>query len=378
MKYRNFGKIGWKPSALGFGAMRLPIIGEDPAKVDHDEAVRMMRTAIDKGVNYIDTAYPYHGGTSEVVVGKALKEGYRERVKIATKLPCWVVEKGKDLDRIFEEQMKRLDVQSIDFYLFHNLNVPNWSTMLKLDALAWAEKKMAEGLIGHLGFSFHDELPQFREVVDGYDNWEFCQIQYNYMDMEYQAGKEGLDYAAGKGLGVIVMEPLKGGQLALNPPPGPVGELWNSTGKERSPAAWALNWLWNQPEVSLLLSGMSTMDQVLENIEIADNSGTGILEGEDLRIFDRVADKFRSLRPVACTKCNYCLPCPEGVGIPRVLELYNETQMYSMPDAARAAYRWFPPEKKGDKCIECGECEEKCPQNIEIIRWLKKAQEILS
>ena len=377
MLFRKVKKTGDELSILGFGCMRLPTLGTTE-NIDEPEAVRMLRYSIDHGVNYVDTAYPYHGGTSETVVGKALKDGYREKVKVATKMPCWLVEKPEDLDRLFEEQLQRLGVDFIDFYLLHNLNKDHYQIMQNVDGFGWAEKKRDEGLIRHLGFSFHDEFPLFKRVIDEHDCWEFCKIQYNYMDIGYQAGREGLKYAAEKGLGIIIMEPLKGGQLALNPPPDPVKALWDKSGTSKSPAAWALQWIWNHPEVSLILSGMSTMEQVLENIQIAGESSAGMLDGEDLKLFDEVAETFRTLSPVPCTKCNYCIPCPEKVHIPWIFHLYNETQMYGTPDAARGAYRWLAPEKKADNCVECGQCEEKCPQNIEIIEWLKKAQEVLS
>jgi predicted aldo/keto reductase-like oxidoreductase len=244
MKYRTFGKLDWKPSALGFGAMRLPRIDDDPAQIDEPEATRMVRYAIDQGVNYVDTAYPYHRETSETFLGRALQDGYRERVKLATKLPCWKVETFDDFDRYLNEQLAKLQTDHIDFYLLHALNKETWPKMRDLGALRWAEGAQADGRIGHLGFSFHDKYEVFQEIVDATDLWMFCQIQYNYMDVEEQAGTKGLQYAAGKGLAVVIMEPLRGGRLTQYVPPA-VQQIWDSAPVRRSPADFALQWLWN-------------------------------------------------------------------------------------------------------------------------------------
>ena len=285
MKYRKFGKLDWEVSVLGFGAMRLPVIGEDRSKINEPEAIRMIRYAIDHGVNYIDTAYPYHGGNSEVVVGKALKDGYREKVRIATKMPIGRVNSSEDLDRIFNEQMRRLQTNRIDFYLLHGLNKERWLKVLNLNVLDWAEKLIDEGKIGYFGFSFHDEFEVFKEIIDGYDGWTFCQIQYNYVDTESSKrtpGTQGLKYAASKRLAVVVMEPIAGGLLAIPPPPE-IQAIWDEAEIKRTPAEWALLWVWNHPEVSLALSGMSTMEQVIENVQTADKSGPTYLQKRNFR-----------------------------------------------------------------------------------------------
>ena len=374
MQYRTFGNLDWKPSALGFGAMRLPFIGDDRGNIDEPEAIRMMRYAIDHGVNYVDTAYPYHKGTSEVVVGKTLQDGYREKVKLATKLPCWLVKTSEDFDKYLTEQLERLQTDHIDFYLLHALRDKTWPTMVELNVFDWAEKAIDEGRINYLGFSFHDKLEIFKEIVDSYD-WTFCQIQYNFMDEDYQAGTKGLKYAAKKGLAVVVMEPVRGGQLA--DPPQSIKELWDTAPRKRLPVDWAFQWVWNHPEVSLALSGMSTMEQVEQNIASADQSGPGTLTGEELVVIARVQNKYKELCPIPCTRCEYCMPCPNGVKIPEIFEIYNEALMYEKPEAARRAYQWVKEEERADQCVQCGNCEEVCPQSIEIIEWLAKVHAFL-
>ena len=378
MKYRPFGRLPWQASALGFGAMRLPTLPDSSGAIDEPEATRIIRYAIDHGVNYIDTAYGYHNGQSEIVVGRALQDGYRARVRLATKLPHWHVTTPADFDRLLGEQLRKLQVDKIDFYLIHALNAESWHKVRDLGVIPWAERQIAAGRIGHLGFSFHDRFEAFQEIIDAYDGWTFCQIQYNYMDVEEQAGRRGLEYAANKGLAVVIMEPLRGGLLA-NQPPEPVAELWRTAPATRTPADWALQWLWNQPEVSVVLSGMSTLQQVIENLASADRSGPGTLTDAEEALIVRVRERFRSLAPIPCTACKYCQPCPNGVNIPRVFEIYNEAMMYNSPERAREAYqRWMKEEERADQCLACGECEAVCPQGIAIIDWLKQAHTFLA
>jgi predicted aldo/keto reductase-like oxidoreductase len=377
MQYRSFGSLDWKPSALGFGAMRLPTFDNDPAKIDEAESTRMVRYAIDHGVNYVDTAYPYHRENSERFLGRALQDGYRERIKLATKMPCWKIEKADDFDLFLDEQLEKLQTDHIDFYLLHGLNSKRWTDMHNLNVLRWAEGAIASGRIAHLGFSFHDKYDVFKEIVDASDLWVFCQIQYNFMDIEYQAGAKGLRYAAEKGLAVIVMEPLRGGQLTKSVPPA-VHEIWQGAPVQRTPAEHALQWVWNQPEVSVVLSGMSTFEQVQENVETAGRSGPRSLRDEELALYDQVRETYEALCPIPCTDCKYCLPCPSGVNIPRVFDIYNDAIIYDSEERAKMVYNNFMSEdERASLCTECGECLEKCPQEIEIPDWLAKAHEML-
>lgn len=379
MEYRNFGKTNFKPSALGFGCMRLPQLPGEEGGIDEPEATRMIRYAIDQGVNYIDTAWSYHGGQSEVFLGKALQDGYREKVALATKMPSWLIENQENFDYYFSSQLERLQTDHFDFYLLHTMNQNYWDTYLRLNVFDWAEKQMADGKIRHLGFSFHDEYPVFEKILTGYEYWDFCQIQYNYMDTDYQAGERGLKLAAEHGLGVVVMEPLKGGKLAIEVPPNPVKNIFDRAENPRKPAEWALQWLWNQPEVGVVLSGMSTWEQVDLNLVSASRSGVGSLSADDVRIVELARDAWQGLAPVACTHCEYCLPCPSEVLIPQIFEIYNTAKMYDQQERGQRAYQSQIPEKsQADACIECGTCESLCPQHLTIIDYLKDAHAYLN
>ncbi|NMD26357.1 MAG: aldo/keto reductase [Chloroflexi bacterium] len=379
MKYRQFGKLDWQPSALGFGCMRFPVVGGDNGVIDEELAAPMLRRAIDAGVNYLDTAWAYHREQDEIFLGKVLAGGYRQKVRLATKMPSWLVNTREDLDRFLDAQLERLQTDFIDFYLLHTLNARLWENYKRLNVFEWAERKMAEGKFGYLGFSFHDSYDVFEDILTSYDNWTFCQIQYNYMDINYQAGQKGLHAAADKGLAVVVMEPLRGGRLAKNPPPSSVAEIFARSHRDWTPANWALQWVWNQPEVSLLLSGMSTMEQVEQNLVSAEQSAPGSLTAEDLALIEHARQARESLAPIPCTHCEYCLPCPSDVAIPSVFELYNEALMYDEPRRGQNAYKYdIKDENKADRCVECGTCESLCPQQIEIISWLKKAHAYLT
>jgi predicted aldo/keto reductase-like oxidoreductase len=377
MQYRPFGKLGFSASVLGFGCMRLPTL--DGGAIDEAQATEMLHYAVDHGVNYLDTAYPYHGGESERFLGRALQGGLRNKVTLATKLPARMVNEAADFDRFLNEQLARLQTDHIDVYLLHGLRRSRWDLVYNLGVLDWAEGALADGRIGAIGFSFHDTYDVFREIVDAYDGWHMCQIQYNYMHENYQAGVSGLRYAAERGMAVVVMEPVMGGRLAN--PPEPIRRLWAEARVERSPVEWALQWVWNQPEVSVVLSGMSAMAHMRENVAAAERSHVGILTADDLALIDRVRDAYRELSAVPCTGCGYCMPCPQGVDIPRNLDLLNVGVMYGMDDARRRYPRLQPDQDErilASSCIQCRLCEEKCPQDIAIGDWMPYVHEVLA
>ena len=370
MKYRRFGKHDFRVSALGFGAMRLPTLSGDHSDVDEEKSIEMIRYAVDHGVNYINTAYGYMGGKSEVVVGKALKDGYRERVKLATKLPSWIVNTREDMDKFLNEQLKKLDVDHVDFYLLHGLGKDRWEKLKSLGVLEFGVEAVADGRIRGLGFSFHDEYEVFKSIIDGYDKWAMCQVLYNYIDQDRQATTKGLQYAASKGLPVVIMEPIGGGSLAVKPHKE-IQDIWDEAKTKRSQAEWALQWVWNHPEVSVALSGMSTMQQVVENVESASRSGPNTLTAKELQLVERVRKKYSEYGYIGCTGCRYCMPCPNGVAIPEIFALINQHYVKRGDrDAEQEVvkrYKETVGKENGVKnCKQCGKCEDLCPQHLPI------------
>ena len=357
MQYRKFGRTGCEISALGFGCMRLPMTGSEPSDVDKPEAIRLIRHAIEQGVNYVDTAYNYHGGQSEAVVGEALLDGYREKTYLATKCPVWLVDKPEDFDRLLDEQLAKLQTDHIDFYLLHALHQDSWENRVKRHGLIEKMKEAkADGRIRFMGFSFHDSLTLFREIVDASEDWDFCQIQHNYIDTNNQAGSEGLTYAASKGLGVIIMEPLLGGRLAAAPE-----QVAKVLPEDRSAVEWAFDYLWDKPEVGFLLSGMGSMEMVEQNLVYAGRSHTGMVPEAERPLYERAKEVFDTMAIGPCTKCGYCMPCPFGVDIPGVYDAYNKTASQGM---RRAKEVYAALEGQADRCQSCGRCEEHCPQHI--------------
>jgi len=375
MLYREMPSNGDRLSILGFGCMRLP---ENDGAIDEDRAMHQVRHAIDQGVNYIDTAWPYHAGQSESFLGRALADDYRDRIKLATKLPSWMVNGRDDMDRFLDAQLEKLNTDHIDYYLAHCLVGELWDTISRLGVTDFLDKAKADGRIINAGFSFHGSAGDFARVVDAYP-WDFCQIQYNYLDEENQAGTKGLEYAAAKGLGVIVMEPLRGGKLG-GPAPPAVEAIWDEAETKRTPAEWALRWLWNRPEVTVVLSGMNEEAHIEENLRTAGEAPPHSLTETELQLVHRVEQKYRQLMKAGCTGCWYCMPCPAGVNIPVCLEVYNDLHMFENPDEAKIMYavRLSGTITAGDpayasRCIQCGQCLEKCPQHLEIPNLLESA-----
>ena len=373
MLYRTFNKTGEDVSLLGMGTMRLPL-AED-GTIDEATAIEMIRHSIDQGINYVDTAYMYHKGESEKVLGKALKDGYREKVLLADKMPVWLAKDEEKMKEIFETQFERLDVDCIDMYLVHNITAPVWKRVNKFNLLPYLEEQRAAGRIKHIGFSFHDDLSLFREVIDAYD-WDFCQIQLNYMDKEFQAGVEGLKYAASKGIPVVIMEPLKGGKLT-DSIHASVKELWDNAPVKRTPAEWGLRWVANHPEVLCILSGMSAPEQLAENLRIMDEAAPNSLTEAELSIIDKASDEYNKLIQYSCTECRYCMPCPMKIDIPDNIGYYNEWFLYDKNPKVKADFFTFTIEgRRASACVECKACEEKCPQHLPIAEIMKKTADL--
>lgn len=374
MKYFNID--GTLVSRLGYGCMRFPIIDGDNSKINEKEASRLLLEAIDGGVNYIDTAYNYHGKMSESVVGKFVEENnLRDKVLLTTKLPAWLVEKTEDFEKLMEEQLSNLRTDHIDFYLLHSLDIKRFRKIKELGVFDFIKKAKASGKVRHMGFSFHDEFPAFEEIVNSFD-WDFCQIQLNYLDLDYQAGQKGYEMATKLGIPVVIMEPLKGGRLS-NPPK----EIKKMTDEfsPLTPSQVALKYPLNLPNVMTVLSGMNASEQVQQNVEMASTVEPNSVTDREKDFFKKARDLFKSREQIGCTACEYCMPCTVEINIPKVFSLWNNAFLYDEPEKSKEEYRKYLEEGKvsADECISCGKCEGLCPQNLEIIKGLEKAQEFL-
>jgi predicted aldo/keto reductase-like oxidoreductase len=364
-------RIAEELSILGFGCMRLPTRN---GEIDEPTAVRMMNIAIESGVNYIDTARPYHGGKSELFVGRALK-GVRDKVQLATKLPSWLVKTREDLDFHLNEQLEQLQTDHIDFYLLHALSAGRWENLLKFGVMDFMEKARAAGKIRYICFSFHDGLETFKKIIDSYA-WDMCQIQLNFLDDDYQAGVAGMKYAHGKGTGVVIMEPLKGGNISIPVPADLQNAAKAAEYQKPTLADLGLRWVWNHPEVGLLLSGMSAPEQMTQNIESAKKGLPETLTPKELDFVKAAKNLFVSRMKVPCTSCAYCKPCPQGVDIPQCFANLNNASISGNWEAQKTNYNYV---LSGDRdgrragaCVECGACEPKCPQHIPIREKLKE------
>ena len=373
MQYRTVKKNGDQLSVLGFGCMRLPQQG---IGIDKERAKKQLYMAIDKGVNYIDTAYPYHGGQSEPFLGEAITPDIRKKVKLATKLPPTSVNSKQDMDKILNNQLKKLNTDYIDYYLLHGIDEKSWAKLLKYDVLDFLDEKVKEGKIINPGFSFHGSAELFSEIIDAYP-WIFCQIQYNYMDENFQAGKKGLEYAASKDIAVMVMEPLRGGTLTNNIPKE-IMDIWKNSGSDRTPAQWALQWILDNPDVTLVLSGMNEEKHIEENIATACSAMPNMMTKKELETVDKVKEKYHELLQIPCTACRYCMPCPQGIKIPENFDVYNRVTFYKEGKFNnRFTYMVHGNGLEKGKntyassCIGCGKCVKACPQNIDIPAKLK-------
>ena len=368
MQYRTFKKINEKTSLLGMGCMRLPVDSNDTVK--EEETIRIIRDAIDGGVNYVDTAFMYHNGQSEKILGKALKDGYREKILLADKMPIWFAKDEDGMRTIFEKQMTRLDTDCIDMYLIHNVDRGVWKRVQKLNLIPYLEELKAAGRIRHIGFSFHDSYDFFLEVLDAYD-WDFCQIQYNYIDRDIQAGDKGYALAEKLGVPLVIMEPVKGGSLAALPEE--VEAPFKEARPEASTSSWALRWVASHPDVHVVLSGMSTMEQVEDNLKTFGNFEP--LTEKEEKIVEGVAAAIKARTKNGCTGCAYCMPCPHGVNIPKNFRIWNDLAMYGNEEITRQNYfKYLPEAERADKCKACGKCEKVCPQSLSIRENLKQVQ----
>lgn len=367
MQYVQFGNTGLEISRFGLGCMRFP--------KEEKESIDMVRYALDNGVNYVDTAYIYKN--SEVILGKALQDGYRDKTNIATKSPIWQIKKHQDFEKYLDQELVRLGTDHIDFYLLHNLGLDNWEKVNKYDGFTFLDKMVEKGKILHKGFSFHGTSDLFKKIIDSF-NWEMTQIQLNILDEFQQAGVEGLKYAADKNIPVVIMEPLRGGHI-LNNCPQEVIKLIDDYPEKRSLVEWAFRWIYNMPEATVILSGTSTMEQLKTNLKIFSEAQSNIMSKDDLKLIQEIRTAFQSKNSINCTGCRYCMPCPNGVDIPQVFQLYNNTQLMEGHFVDRQVYQvtMAPSGQGADQCIECGICMEHCPQNINIPENLMTAHESL-
>lgn len=373
MKYVRFGSLEKPVSRFGMGCMRLPQTKAPDGGdiIDEAEAIRMIRYAADNGVNYFDTAYAYNG--SEEVLGKALKDGYRERVYIATKVPLWAIHSHEDYKKLFEEQAARLQTDHIDIYIFHCLDRENWKKVKETGGIEAMEQLRSEGKISQIGFSFHAEYALFEEIIDAYD-WDMCLIQLNILDDNHQAGVKGLRYAAEKGVSVAIMEPLKGGLLGGNVPEKVQDEL-NGYFESRSLPEWAFRWVYHHGEAKVVLSGVSSMEQLQDALRIFDASEPGVMSASDMQLIARIKEIYRKLVRVGCTGCGYCMPCPAGVNIPEIFKVYNDSALSAWTEFGKTFYSLVVQNSGADatRCVRCGSCEQHCPQNLSIPDLLEAA-----
>ena len=369
MKYRKFGNLDWEVSVLSLGVMKIP--------ESREESIRIIRYGIENGINYLDTGYPYDMTRHEQlssVIGAAIKEGFRQKVRIAATLPCPFVNSYEYFERYLDAQLKWLDIDKIDFYLLGGLNRETWPRLYELGVLEWAERAVKDKVVDNLGFSLHDDYQTLRTVLTAYDKWVLSQFQYSYMDVNHHPGIGGIRYSAESGLAVVVSEPLKGGRLT-GEQPEPVSEIWEGADKKRSLVHWGLKWAWNLPEVSTVLGDMDSINQIRENLNLAERSDPNSITIREEILISRVREKYYDLRPIQCTACRCCMPCLLNIDVPRIFEIYNDAVIYDDANTGRFLYK--VEHHEAAVCSECGLCEDACPKRIPIQEWLKKAVKLL-
>ena len=371
MKYRNFGKLGIKGSAFGLGCMRFNGAASGDSIIDEQKAISLIRRAVDGGVTYLDTAYVYLDRTSEIVLGKALQDGYRDKVTIATKMPAEHVHNRAEMEALLDEELKKLQTDHIDFYLMHGINREKWEYFKSIGAPEFFDDMKKAGKIRYKCFSFHGPYDQFEYIIQDYD-WDMVQIQYNFMDVENQAGTKGLELAGRLGIPVVIMEGLLGGRLAKAP--DNVQALYDAFPVKRSPVEWAFRWLCNHPEIATVLSGCNEAEQIDDNLRIFDTVEPNIMSAEELKLMDDVRAAYLARTKIGCTGCRYCMPCPNGVNIPGTFSVWNNVSLYGIDPKQDWGFKAML--EKGEtpeNCVECGACEAACPQHLGIIDGLKAA-----
>ncbi|MBR3273449.1 MAG: aldo/keto reductase [Clostridia bacterium] len=376
MKYRKFGKLGIEGSAFGLGCMRFNGEASGDSIIDEQKAISLIRRAIDGGVTYLDTAYVYLDRTSEIVLGKALLDGYRDRVTIATKMPMEAVHNRAEMEALLAEELKKLQTDHIDFYLMHGINREKWEYFKSIGAPRFFDDMKREGKIRYKCFSFHGPYDEFEFIINDWD-WDMVQIQYNFMDVDNQAGTRGLELAGRLGIPVVIMEGLLGGQLAKAPEN--VQALYDAFPVKRSPVEWAFRWLCNHPEVATVLSGCNEASQIDDNLRIFDAIAPNCMTDDELKLMDDVRSAYLSRRKIGCTGCRYCMPCPNGVNIPGIFSAWNQMSLYNQNPKDNWGYGQIVLNgETADKCVACGACEAACPQHLGIIEALKQAQRELA